>query len=47
MNLMLTVIFSCLAIGLIVRRVGVREHLLILGIATVMTFLYFFVGRTM
>lgn len=47
MNLMLAVIFLCVALGLFVRRLGVREQLLVVVIATTMTGLYFFAERFM
>jgi hypothetical protein len=47
MNLMLAVIFASVALGLFARRFGVREQLLLLGMATMMATLYLFVGRMM
>jgi hypothetical protein len=47
MNLMLTVIFLCVALGLLAPRPGKREYLAIVLLATTMTGLYFFVHRFM
>lgn len=47
MNLMLFVIFLAVALGLIARRLGLREHLAIVVLATTMTGLYFFARRFM
>ena len=47
MMLMLGVIFLCIALGLVARRLGIREHLGITFLATVMTALYFFSKRAM
>ena len=42
MNLMLAFIFACVVLGLLTRRFGVREQLIIATLATVMTALYYF-----
>jgi hypothetical protein len=47
MNLMLTVIFVCVALGLLAPKLGRREHLAIVVMATTMTGLYYFVQRFM
>ncbi|MGH2351131.1 MAG: hypothetical protein ACRDJN_05895 [Chloroflexota bacterium] len=47
MNLMLTVIFACVALGLFLPRFTAREQLLIAAIAVVMTALYYFPQRFM
>jgi hypothetical protein len=47
MNLMLTVIFLCVALGLLAHRLGGREQLVVVVIATTMTGLYFFAQRFM
>ncbi len=47
MNLMLTVIFLCVVLGLVAPRLGKREHLAIVILATVMTGLYLFTRRFM
>jgi hypothetical protein len=47
MNLMLTVIFLCVALGLLAPRIGKREQLAIVAMATTMTGLYYFVHRFM
>jgi predicted phage tail protein len=44
MNLMLTVIFLSVAVGLLARDFGRRQHLAIAAIATAMTALYYFFG---
>jgi hypothetical protein len=41
MNLMLVVIFACVAIGLFARRFGPREYCLVAVVACAMTLLYF------
>ena len=41
MNLMLVVIVLCVVLGLLVPRLGVREHVLVALLATAMTALYF------
>jgi hypothetical protein len=46
-NLMLFVMFVCVGAGLLLPRIGRREQWGIAGLATVMTALYFFVGRLM
>jgi hypothetical protein len=47
MNLMLAVIFLCVALGLFARRIGGREQLAVVVIATMMAGLYFFAQRFM
>jgi hypothetical protein len=47
MNLMLSVIFACVGIGLLSRRLGAREQVAIVVLATAMTALYFFTTRFM
>jgi hypothetical protein len=47
MNLMLTVIVLFIALGLLAPRLGVRQHLIIVSLATTMTALYFFTTRFM
>jgi hypothetical protein len=47
MNLMLTLIFCCIAVGLVAPRLGRREHLIIAGFATVATVLWFSSRRFM
>lgn len=47
MNLMLAVIFVCIAIGLLAPRIGMREQLTVSVIAVAMTCLYFFTRRFM
>jgi hypothetical protein len=47
MMLMLTVIFLCVALGLLAGRFGTPQHLAVIFLATVMTALYFFVDRLM
>jgi hypothetical protein len=42
MNLMLLVIFLCIVLGLLAPRLGSREQLAIVLVATAMTALYFF-----
>ena len=44
MNLMLTAIFLCLAVGLLSPRFGRLQQVAIAVIATVMTALYYFRG---
>ena len=45
MNLMLAVIFVCIALGLLAPRIGRREQLAVVVIAVAMTSLYFFTRR--
>lgn len=45
MNLMLTVIFLCVAVGLLFPRFGRLQQAAIAVIATVMTALYYFRGE--
>ncbi len=47
MPLMLMVIFLCIGLGLLARRIGVREHLMIAVLVTFMTGLYLFVEWAM
>jgi hypothetical protein len=47
MNLMLAVLFVCIALGLAAPRIGAREQLAIVIIAVGMTGLYFFTRRFM
>ena len=47
MNLMLIVIFLCVALGLLVTKFGWREQLVLVVTATTMTGLYFFAQRFM
>jgi len=42
MNLMLSVIFSCVLLGLVARRFGAREQIAVVILATGMTLLYLF-----
>lgn len=44
MMLMLAVIFVCVALGLLAPRVGAREQMTVVLIATTMTALYYFFG---
>ena len=44
MTLMLAIIFLFVALGLMSPRLGAREHLVIVLLATVLTALYFFGG---
>jgi predicted phage tail protein len=43
-NLMLTVMFVCVLIGLLARDFGRREQLAVAAVATAMTALYYFFG---
>jgi hypothetical protein len=45
MLLMLTFIFLCVAVGLLARRFGARQHMLVVFLAATMTALYFFVSK--
>ncbi len=47
MPLMLTVIFVCIAIGLLAPRFGPREYLIVALLAATMTALYYFVPPLM
>jgi arginine exporter protein ArgO len=47
MNLMLAVILVCVAVGLLTPRFQIRTYMLIGGIATTMTGLYYFTTRFM
>ena len=47
MQLMLVVIFFSLALGLLMPRIGRREHAVICFVAVVMAALYFFPTRFM
>jgi hypothetical protein len=47
MNLMLTIIFLCVALGLLAPRIGMREQLAVVMMATTMTGLYYFFTRFM
>ena len=47
MNLMLAVIFVCIALGLLAPRIGTREQLAVGAIAVSMTCLYLFMRRFM
>jgi hypothetical protein len=47
MNLMLSFMLACVVLGLLVRRVGAREHLVMTLLAMTMASLYFFVTRFM
>ena len=47
MNLMLAVMVVCVAVGLLTRNFGTRTYLVIGGIATTMTGLYYFTTRFM
>ncbi len=47
MNLMLLVILVCVAVGLFTQRFQQRTYLLIGGIATTMTGLFYFTTRFM
>ena len=47
MNLMLCVIFLCVAVGLLAHRIGPRERMVVVALASVMTGLYFFTTRFM
>jgi hypothetical protein len=47
MQLMLVVIFSFLALGLLAPRIGRREQWIIAAIAVLMACLYFFPSRFM
>lgn len=47
MNLMLTFLFLCIALGLLARRLGLREHAITVAMATAVTGLYFFARRFM
>jgi hypothetical protein len=47
MNLMLAVILICVAVGLLTPRFHARTYLLIAGIASTMTGLYYFTTRFM
>jgi hypothetical protein len=44
---MLAVIFVCVTIGLLARRIGMREQIAIVAVAITMTGLYFFTRRFM
>jgi len=44
MNLMLSVLFACVAVGLLSARFGRTQGFLVLGFATVMALLYLFQG---
>ncbi len=45
MNLMLAVIFLCVAIGLLAPRIGRREQAGVVLLAVIMTALYYFRGE--
>jgi len=47
MNLMLAVIVVCVAIGLLTPKFHQRTYLLLAGVATTMTGLYYFTTRFM
>jgi hypothetical protein len=47
MNLMLTLMFACITVGLLAPRLGRREHLLVAAFATIATILWFFFRRFM
>jgi MFS-type transporter involved in bile tolerance (Atg22 family) len=47
MNLMLAVILVCVAVGLLTPRFQARTYVLIGGVATAMTGLYYFTTRFM
>lgn len=47
MNLMLTVIVLCVVLGLFAKRLGRREQLVIVIVATTMAGLYLFAERLM
>ena len=44
MNLMLSVLFLCVALGLLATRFERLQHLTLIGFATVMALLYLFQG---
>ena len=44
MNLMLSVLFVCVGLGLLAPRLGRRENLAIVALAAVMALLYLFQG---
>jgi hypothetical protein len=45
MNLMLSVLFLCVGLGLLAPRLGRRENLAIVSLAAIMASLYLFQGR--
>lgn len=45
MNLMLAVIFLCITLGLLARRIGAREQLAIVAVAVTMTGIYYVFAR--
>ena len=45
MPLMLAVMFMCVALGLLARRFGARQHLAVVVLAIAMTVLYLFLGE--
>jgi hypothetical protein len=45
MNLMLSVIFVCITLGLLAQRPGRAQNLALVGIATLMALLYLFQGQ--
>jgi hypothetical protein len=44
MNLMLSVLFACVAVGLLSARFGRMQGFVLVGFATVMALLYLFQG---
>jgi uncharacterized membrane protein YccC len=47
MNLMITLMLACVAVGLLSRTLGPRQYLLVAGFATVATVLWFSSRRYM